>query len=108
MPLTSFNSRHSLITLLSLSIFICGSVAIASTKIQEDADVQAQEGLNNPHRIPSNMNPKLSRIPNEIVVAEGEISKEVADVVDTIHSIAFKGHGSYVVPTLDYTTGTSN
>jgi hypothetical protein len=108
MPLTSFIGRHSPITLLLISIFICGSVAIANTKIQEDIDAQAQVDLNNPHHIPSHMNPKLYRISNEVVVARDEISKEVAGVADTFHSIAFRGHRSYAEPILDYTTGTSN
>ena len=108
MSLTSFISRHSLIALLSLSIFICGSVAIAGTKIQEDMEVQAQKNPKNPHHIPSNMNPKFYAISSEAVVIEDEIRKEAAELVETTHTIAFRGYRSYVEPILDYTTGTSN
>ena len=108
MSLTSFLSRHSLVALLSLSIFICGSVAIASTKIQEDIDAQAQKNLNNPHHIPTHMHPKFDSISNETLVIRDEIRKEAVEVADTAHTIAFRGHRSYVEPILDYTTGTSN
>jgi hypothetical protein len=108
MPSSSFFSRHSLIALLTLATLIFGSVAIAGTQIQADIDAQYREDRNNPHRIPSSTASKSQEILQEAVVIRGEVKGEAVELVDTIHSLAFRGQHSYSQPILDYTTGTSN
>ncbi len=108
MPSTSFFSRHSLIALLTLAALIFGSVAIAGTQIQAGIDAQYREDRNNPHRIPSPIDSKSQEILQEAIVIRGEVKDEAVELVDTIHSLAFRGQNSYSQPILDYTTGTSN
>lgn len=108
MPLSSFCGRHPLITLLALALLIGGSVAVAGTKMQFSIDDQTQNNPKNPHHIPESMDPKSLRLSEEIRLIQNEVREDVADVSETIHSIAFRDHHSQSQPILDYTTGTSN
>jgi hypothetical protein len=108
MSIASFCGRHPLVVLLSASLFVCGSAAIAGTKIQLDMDSQVQANPANPHRLPDDMNPRLIKVTEEVIVVKNEAKEELAEVTETIHSLAFQGNRSAAQPTLDYTTGTSN
>jgi enoyl-[acyl-carrier-protein] reductase (NADH) len=104
MSLTSFCGRHPLATLLTLSLFIFGTAAIANTAIQSEIAYTET----NPHRIPDHMNPKSVALAKEIAEIKLEIKEDVAELDETVHTIAFHGHTSQSQPILDYTTGTSN
>jgi hypothetical protein len=97
-----------LIALLALATLIFGSVAIAGTQIQAGIDAQQQRDRNNPHRIPSPIDSKFQEILQEAMVVRSEVKEEAVELVDTVHSVAFKNDHSYSHPILDYTTGTSN
>jgi hypothetical protein len=107
-PLTSFFGRHPLLALLTLSLLICGSAAVANTNIHWGMSDQVSAGPNNPHYIPDHMDPKSSSLAEEIRLIKVEIAEEVVEVSDTVHSIAFRDQRSQAQPTYDYTTGTSN
>jgi len=104
MSLASFCGRHPLASLLTLSLFIFGTAAIASTAIQSDVAYTDT----NPHRIPDHMNPKSVALAKEIAEIRYEIKEGVAELNETVHTVAFQSHTSQSQPILDYTTGTSN
>jgi enoyl-[acyl-carrier-protein] reductase (NADH) len=104
MSLTSFCGRHPLATLLTLLLFIFGTAAIASTAIQSEPSYAE----NNPHRIPDQMNPKSEALAKEIAEIKFEIKEGIAEIDETVHTVAFQGRTSQSQPTFDYTTGTSN
>lgn len=104
MSLASFCGRHPLASLLTLSLFIFGTAAIASTAIQPSI-VYAE---NNPHRIPDHLDPKSIALAKEIAEIKYEAKDDVAELSETIHTVAFQGSNSLSHPILDYTTGTSN
>ena len=108
MSLTSFCGRHPLVALLALSFLICGSAALAGTRIQGEMDRQAVESQNNPHHIPENMDPKSQSLSEEISLIKYEVREEVAQAPESIHSIAFQGNHGQSQSILDYTTGTTN
>jgi enoyl-[acyl-carrier-protein] reductase (NADH) len=104
MFLTSFCGRHPVATLLTLSLFIFGTAAIASTAIQSEIAYTET----NPHRIPDHMNPKSASLAMEIAEIKFEIKEGIAELDETVHAVAFQGRTGQSQPTLDYTTGTSN
>jgi enoyl-[acyl-carrier-protein] reductase (NADH) len=104
MSLASFCGRHPLATLLMLSLFIFGTAAIASTAIQSELSYTES----NPHRIPDHMNPKSAALAKEIAEIKYEIKEGVAEMDETVHTVAFQGRTAQSQPILDYTTGTSN
>ena len=104
MSLTSFCGRHPLATLLTLSLFIFGTAAIANTAIQ--SEITYTEA--NPHRIPEHMNPKSVALAKEIAEIKYEIKEGVIELDETVHTIAFQGRANQSLPILDYSTGTSN
>jgi hypothetical protein len=108
MHLLSLFNRYPLATVLTASSLICASVAIAGTRMQLDSGTQAQVTASNPHQIPDHLNPKFHRISDEVIVIKSELTEEVLEVTETVHSIAFQGRHGYSQPILDYTTGTSN
>jgi len=105
---TTFFGRHPLISFLAIALLICGSVAIAGTQIQSDVQSEVSSGSGNTHLIPEHMNPKSQKLSEEISTIRVELRDEVAEVSDTVHSVAFRDHRGQSMPTLDYTTGTSN
>jgi len=108
MSLTSLCGRHPLVTVLVASFFVFGSVAVAGTNIQFAMTQQAQSSPNNPHHLPDHMDPKSQTLSDEISAIKVEVHKEVAEVSETVHSIAFQDRHGSSLQTLDYTTGTSN
>jgi enoyl-[acyl-carrier-protein] reductase (NADH) len=104
MPVTSFCSRHPLAVLLTLSFFIFGTAAIASTAIQSETAYTDS----NPHRIPDHMNPKSVALAKEIAEIKYEIKEGVIELDETVHTVAFQGQTNQSLPILDYTTGTYN
>jgi len=108
MSLSSFCSRHPLATLITLVAFIYCTAAIAGGGIQFQSDSQLQENSSNPHHIPDHMNPKSRNLSNEIKQMKMAIQKDVEEVGESVHSIAFRGRQDKSQAILDYTTGTSN
>ena len=108
MHLLSLFNRYPLATVLMTFFFIGASVAIAGTRMQLDGGTQAQVTASNPHQIPDHLNPKFHRISDEVIVIKSELTEEVLEVTETVHSIAFQGRHGYSKPILDYATGTSN
>lgn len=108
MPFTSFCTRHPLIALLLLSLFISGTAALAGTQIQADSVRAESLAQNNPHRIPRHMDPKSLSLAKEIDAIQFEAREEVTELGETIHAMAFQGRQGQSLPILDYTTGTSN
>lgn len=108
MSFTSFCGRHPLATLLTLSLLVCGSAALAGTKIQSSIDDSVQANSKNPHQIPNNMDPKSEILADEIRLIKYEVSEVVVEVEESMHSVAMRDMHGLSQPTLDYTTGTSN
>jgi enoyl-[acyl-carrier-protein] reductase (NADH) len=108
MSITSFFSRHPLASFLALSLLICGSAEVAGTQTQWVANDQVAASPSNPHRIPDQMDPKSIGLSEEIKLIKVEVREEVAEMDETIHSVAFQDHHGLSQPILDYTTGTSN
>lgn len=106
--LVTFIKRHPLAILVIALLFICGSVAIASTNVQWVVDGGAVAKSTNPHLIPDHMDPKSQALSEEINRIKVEINEGVEEVGETIHSVAFHGVNMQSQPVLDYTTGTSN
>jgi hypothetical protein len=108
MTLSSFFSRHPAVTLLTLSMLVCGSVAIAGTNIQLSADESIQASAKNPHQIPTNMDPKSESLAEEIRLIKHELSEVVTEEEESVHSVAMRDFRGQSQPIVDYTTGTSN
>ncbi len=108
MTLSSFFSRYPAATLLTLSMLVCGSVAIAGTNIQLSTDNSVQASPKNPHQIPTHMDPKSESLAEEIRLIKYEVSEVVSEVEESVHSVAMRDFHGQSQPTLDYTTGTSN
>lgn len=106
---TSTQVRHPLVTsLLVFSFLICGSAALAATNVLFSAAEMPKASPTNPHRIPDQLDPKSQALSDEIALIKSEIREEVAEVDQTIHSVAFQDNHEQSKPILDYTTGTSN
>ena len=108
MSFTSFCSRHRLATLLTLSLLICGSAALAGTGIQLNIDDSTQANSKNPHQIPTHLDPKSESLAEEIRLMKYEISEVATDVEESMHAVAMRDFRGQSKPILDYTTGTSN
>ena len=108
MSFTSFCGRHPLATLLTFSLLVCGSAALAGTKIQLNIDDSVQANSKNPHQIPTHMDPKSESLAEEIRLIKYEVSEVVSEVEESMHSIAMRDIRGQSQPILDYTTGTSN
>jgi hypothetical protein len=108
MSFTSFCGRHPLATLLTLSLLVCGSAALAGAKIQSSIDDSVQANSKNPHQIPKNMDPKSEILADEIRLIKYEVSEVVVEVGESMHSVAMRDMRGQSQPTLDYTTSTSN
>jgi len=108
MPITSFCARHRVLTLSTLSLLVCGSVAIAGTNIQLGADALVQISPKNPHQIPANMDPKSESLAEEIRLIKYEVSEVVNEAEESVHSVAMRDFRGQSQPIVDYTTGTSN
>ncbi|MBU3577664.1 hypothetical protein [Polynucleobacter sp. UK-Kesae-W10] len=104
----SFFGRHPVITLLAIALLICGSAAIAGTQIQSGVAYEAAANPSNPHRIPAHLDPKSQELSDEINAIKVELREELAEVSETVHSVAFKDHHGTSQQTIDFTTGTSN
>jgi enoyl-[acyl-carrier-protein] reductase (NADH) len=105
---TSFFGGYRFVKLWALSLLIVGSAAIGATNVYFGIDDQVSPSLNNPHRIPDHMDPKSQALSREIQSIKYEVKEEMAEVEETIHSIAFRDNLGQSHPILDYTTGTSN
>ena len=108
MSFASFCGRHPLVTLLTFSLLVCGSAALAGTRIQLSIDDSVQANSKNPHQIPKNMDPKSEILADEIRLIKYEVSEVVVEVEESMHSVAMRDMHGLSQPTLDYTTGTSN
>lgn len=108
MPLTSFCGRHPLITLLTLSLLVCGSAALAGTSIQFGIDESVQSNSKNPHQIPSHLDPKSESLAEEIRLIKYEISEVVIEDEESIHTVAMRDFRGQSQAIYDFTTGTSN
>ncbi|MBU3557366.1 hypothetical protein ICN18_06965 [Polynucleobacter sp. Ross1-W9] len=108
MSFTSFCGRHPLATLLTFSLLVCGSAALAGTKIQLNIDDSVQANSKNPHQIPTHMDPKSESLAEEIRLIKYEVSEVALEVEESIHSVAMRDIHGQSHPILDYTTGTSN
>ena len=105
MPSTSIFIRHELVALLML---VFGSVAIAATNIQLGGNDAVRANPNNPHQIPTLLDPKSESLSEEIRLIKYEVREEVLEVGDSVHDIAMREFRGQSHPILDYTTGTSN
>ncbi|QWE04008.1 hypothetical protein [Polynucleobacter sp. JS-JIR-II-50] len=108
MSSTSIFGRHQLVALLMLVLLVFGSVAIAATNIQLGGDGSVRANPNNPHQIPTYLDPKSESLSEEIRLIKYEIREEVLEVSDSVHEIAMRDFRGQAQPILDYTTGTSN
>jgi hypothetical protein len=108
MPFTSFCGRHPLVTLLALSMLICGSVALAGTNIQLGIDDSVKASSKNPHQIPAYLDPKSESLAAEIRLIKYEPREVITEAEESVHSIAMRDFHGQSQPILDFTTGTSN
>lgn len=108
MPIPSFCGRRPFAALLAFAFLICGSVALAGTNIQLSIGSPVQVSPNNPHHIPAHLDPKSSSLAEEIRLIKEEIKGEVAELNETVHSVALRDFHGHSQPVMDYTTGTSN
>jgi hypothetical protein len=108
MSFSSFCGRHPLATLLTFSLLVCGSAALAGTRIQLGFDDSLQANAKNPHQIPTHMDPKSESLAEEIRLIKYEVSEVIVEVEESIHSVAMRDIRGQSQPILDYTTGTSN
>ena len=105
---TSIFGLHQLVAMLMLVLLVFGSVAIAATNIQLGGDDAVRANPNNPHQIPTHLDPKSKSLSEEIRLIKYEVREEVLEVGDSVHDIAMRDFHGQSHPTLDYTTGTSN
>ena len=108
MPSTSIFGRHQLVALLMLVLLVFGSVAIAATNIQLGGDDAVRVNPNNPHQIPTHLDPKSESLSEEIRLIKYEVSEVVTEAEESVHSVAMRDFRGQSHPTLDYTTGTLN
>ncbi len=106
MLMNHFLSRHSRLYFALIVIAFAGIMLLTGARVQAKIESQSRVDQNNPHHLPSELNPRVPRAEEEVAISNEAANEGVT--IDVLHASALSNGSLESHPIYDYTTGTTN
>ena len=106
MLMNHFLSRHSRLYFALIAAALAGIMLLTGVRVQAKIESQSRVDQNNPHHLPSELNPRVPRAEEQVAMSTE--ATNVGEAIDVLHAGALSNGSLESHPTYDYTTGTTN